>query len=242
MTNPENSKHIEQLAAGYVVGNLAPEEAKNFQQLLAENPELVTNVDCLQEVLEQVICGLNEVEPPPHLRSAIFTTASSDLSQKPIVEKIVSLFPWGKIAGSVAALLILYLGINNYNLRNNLKFAQEINILLQDSETRLLPLEGANLAKTASGSFMVNLDRQKGVIAIQNLPAPPVGKIYRLWAVVDGDKIPCGQLSNIQKGQVLEKVSMPADFYDAGISGFLVTLESSSDRRYPVGPVVIKSL
>jgi hypothetical protein len=34
---------------------------------------------------------------------------------------------------------------------------------------------------------------------------------------------------------------MPADFYDAGISEMLVTLETSSNYRYPLGPAIMKS-
>jgi len=100
------------------------------------------------------------------------------------------------------------------------------------------PFEQASLTER---SFVLNLEQQKGAIAIQNLPTPPTGRVYRLWAIVDGDKIPCGKLSANSRGKVIEQFSRPADFYDAGVSGFFVTLESSTDQRYPVGPTVIKS-
>ncbi len=240
MTEADNPNSIkEQLAAGFVLGNLATEEALEFQQLLEENPELEVEVDRLQNALDQVLYGLNEVKPPQHLQQAILTHASKTTHQT-WVSKRHSL-PWGKIIGSVAAILILWLGIDNYRLRFDLRLAQDINTLLQHSDTRLFPLQGVNVANTASGSFVLNLEQQKGVIAIQNLPSPPTGRVYRLWAIVDGDKIPCGQLTANSQGKVIEKFSMPADFYDAGISGFLVTLESSTDQRYPVGPLVLES-
>jgi hypothetical protein len=40
---------------------------------------------------------------------------------------------------------------------------------------------------------------------------------------------------------VLDKFWMPADFYDAGISGLFVTLESSETSRYPTGAIVMQS-
>jgi hypothetical protein len=241
MTEPENiNNYIEQLAAGYVVGNLDAEETLEFQRLLEENSQLVAEVDQLEEVLEQVVYSLNSVEPPQHIKTAILTAATNSSNETRIL-KPYSL-PWRKIVGSVAALLILCLGIDNYRLRHDLQLAYDINTLLQHSKTHLFPLQGVNVASRASGSFVLNLDEQKGVLAIQNLPKPPVGHVYRLWAIVDGEKIPCGQLSANSQGKVLEKFSMPADFYDAGVSGFLITLESSTDNRYPVGPMVIKSL
>ncbi|MCV3216897.1 anti-sigma factor [Plectonema radiosum NIES-515] len=70
---------------------------------------------------------------------------------------------------------------------------------------------------------------------------PPVGSIYRLWAVVDGEKIPCGQLRAITQGKIVEKFAMPGDFYDAEVSEMFVTLETSTDHRYPLGLVVMKN-
>ncbi|MBO3461090.1 anti-sigma factor [Aetokthonos hydrillicola Thurmond2011] len=239
MTEPENLNSIEkQLAAGFVVGNLAPEEALEFERLLKENPELAVEVESLQETLNQVISGLNEVKPPQHLKTEILA-ASNSVNEIKLIKR--HSLPWRTILGSVAALLILWLGVDNYRLRHDLRLAQDVNTLLQHSDTRLFPLQGVNAASTASGSFVLNLEQQKGVIAIQNLPAPPPGRIYRLWAIVDGDKIPCGQLKSHPRGKFIEKFSMPADFYDAGVSGFIVTIESSIDNRYPAGPLVIKS-
>jgi hypothetical protein len=77
---------------------------------------------------------------------------------------------------------------------------------------------------------------------VQNLAPPPVNKVYRLWAIADGEKIPCGTLKTNSQGKVLEKFWMPADFYDTGISGLFVTLESSESSRYPTGPIVIQSV
>jgi anti-sigma-K factor RskA len=246
MTAPENSQYVQQLAAGYIVGELSPDEALEFQQMLAENPSLAVEVEQLQQVLDEVVYGLNAVEPPPHLRAAILNnlldveTENLFASHRP-----VSIFPsslsWRKIIGSVAALLILYLGIDNYHLRTELQVADNLKTLLQQKATRLFPLRGVNVAKTASGSFVLNVEQQTGVIAVQNVPPAPVGSVYRLWAVVEGEKIPCGQLRASTQGKIVEKFAMPADFYDAGVSEMFVTLETSTDYRYPQGPVIMKS-
>ena len=248
MTAPENSQYVEQLAAGYIADELSPEEALEFQKMLAENPSLAVEVEQLQQVLDEVLYGLNAVEPPPHLRATILgnlkdvETENLFTSQRPLLRGFPNSLSFSKIIGSVAALLILYLGIDNYYLRQEKQIADNLKTLLQQKATRLFPMRGVNVvAKTASGSFVLNLEQQTGVIAIQNLPSPPVGSVYRLWAVVDGEKIPCGQIPDSTQGKIVEKFAMPADFYDAEVSEMLVTLETSTVYRYPLGPVVMKS-
>jgi anti-sigma-K factor RskA len=226
------------------VGELTPDEAVEFQQMLAENPSLAVEVEQLEQVLDEVLYGLNTVEPPAHLRAAILSNVETEnlfASQRRPVSAFLYSLSWRKIIASVAALLILYLGIDNYHLRIELQVADNLKTLLQQKATRLFPLQGVNVAKAASGSFVLNLEHQTGVIAIQNVPPLPVGSVYRLWAVVDGEKIPCGQLRATTQGKIVEKFTMPADFYDAGVSEMFVTLETSTDYRYPLGPVVMKS-
>ncbi len=248
MSEPLFSEFIDPLAAGYVLGDLDREETELFEQRLATDPELAQEVSRLRVVLEEVLYGLNEVKPPQQLRAAILQSVHS--SKQPWLEQSATAkqptsrrrpLPWNKVMGSIAALFMLALGLDNYQLRQELTHTQEVSTLLQQAETRLFSLQGMQAAKQAQGSFVLNLGQQKGVLAVQNLPAPPAGKVYRLWAVVDGEKIPCGRLSVNPQGTVLEKFSMPADFYEAGISALVVTLEPSEAARQPVGPIVMTS-
>ncbi|MEH1844800.1 MAG: anti-sigma factor [Nostoc sp.] len=238
MTEPLTPQAIETLAAGYVVGDLDRAEAEVFEQLLAENPALVAEVKRLQATLDQVVYSLNSVEPPHNLQGAILAAATTTF--QPSGHKPSRLL-WYTIMGSVAALLILYLGVDNYRLRQDLGMAQNINTLLQQSQTQLFSLKAVNASDTAAGSFVVNLGQRQGILAVQNLVAPPTGKVYRLWAIADGEKIPCGTVKINPQGKVLDKFWMPADFYDTGISGLFVTLESSETSRYPTGTIVMQS-
>ncbi|UBF27948.1 anti-sigma factor [Kovacikia minuta CCNUW1] len=239
MTEPLTPEAIESLAAGYVVGDLDHAELEVFEQLLAENPALLAEVRRLQTTLDQVVYHLNSTEPPPHLQSAILASATTPFQSS---RRRQSRLPWRAVIGSVAALLILVLGVDNYRLRRDYRFAQDINALLQNSQTQLFSLKAVNAADTASGSFMVNLEQRQGILVVQNLTEPPTGKVYRLWAIADGEKIPCGTLKINSQGKVLNKFWMPADFYDTGISSLFVTLESSETSRYPSGAIVMQSV
>ncbi len=239
MTEPLSPQSIETLAAGYVVGDLDPAEVAIFEQLLSDNPTLVAEVAQLQATLDRVAYDLNNVEPPSHLRSAILATATR--SNRASQTKRFRV-PWQTVMGSVAALLILYLGVENYQLRQDRQVTQEINQLLQQPQTQLFSLKSVKATDTATGSFVVNLEQRQGILVVQHLAPPSANHVYRLWAIADGEKIPCGTLNTNSQGKVLEKFWMPADFYDTGISGLFVTLESSESGRYPTGAVVLQSV
>jgi hypothetical protein len=239
MTRFSSPEYLNELAAGYVVGDLDPEEAVEFQLRLVENPELAKQVTDLQEVMRQVLSSFHSVEPPEHLRISILKAIDIPSHSTPVFK--LSCLPWRKIGGSVAALLALALSLNNYCLQQDFQLAKNVTTLLQSPQTRLFSLTGTDIANTASGNIVMNTGEQKIVIFIHNLPAPPQGHIYRLWAIVDNNKVPCGQLRFSPQGIVLDKLPVPSALYEE-MSGLIVTLESSKAKPEPMGPVVMTSI
>jgi anti-sigma-K factor RskA len=236
MTEPLSPQAIEILAAGHVLGDLDPAEVEAFEQYLAHDPTLTAEVRQLNATFDRILYDLNSTDPPAHLKSTILAAATT--RTKPKQRRL----NWSQALGSVAAILILYLGIENYQLQQERKMAQAIDLLLQQPQTQSFALRAVNAtAPPAVGSFVVNLQQRQGVLSAQNLPILPAHQVYRLWAIADGEKIPCGTLKLHPQGKVLEKFWMPADFYDTGISGLFVTVESSELGRYPTGNVVLES-
>jgi anti-sigma-K factor RskA len=237
MTEPLTPEAIAALTAGYVVGNLDRREVELFQDLLTENPELQAEVARLEATLDRVIYDLNAIEPPPQLQSAILAAATTPSQTFPPKQ---SRFRWRTAIGGVAALLILYLGIDNYRLRQDFRIAGDIKTLLEQPQTQFFSLQAATKSERATGRFIVNLEQRQGILAAQNLTALAPGKFYRLWAIADGETIPCGTVKISPEGKVIDKFWMPADFYQ-GISGLFVTVESSETSRYPTGSIVMQS-
>jgi hypothetical protein len=254
--SPERDR-IKSLAAGFVVDDLTPEEAEEFQQLLTNNPELVKEVDDLQEVLRQVLDGFTEVEAPPNLLPAILAKAEGSPSQPVAVKR--SGMQWGRIAGSFAALFVVILSFDylrlrqnlgvltadNQQLRQELSQSQAINTLLQESGTRLFTFKGIDTTNAASGSIMMNPDREKAVMVVRNLPAPPPGYVYLLWTVIDNRKLPCGEVKPYSWGDFTSQLpftpQMYAEFYHPQFRGLIVTLEKDPNSPRPTGPIVMKS-
>lgn len=234
-------EHLEELIAGYVLGNLCSEEAEEFKQLLAEKPELIQEVNQLQEVLGLLPYALPEITPPQHLRSAIVGAVHGPVNTKVARNQFV--LPWSKIIASVAAIFTLALGIDSYRLRQELSSAKDILTVLEGRDTHLFSVKGKDKTSTASGSVLIDFEGDKAVIALNNISSPPTGQSYWLWAIVKDKTIRCGQFQVGANGFALDKISVPDDAYKDGdeISKLLVTLESSQTPSYPSGQVVMVS-
>lgn len=132
------------------------------------------------------------------------------------IQSARSPLPGRKIAGSIAALLVLALGLDNYHIRQELSTMQaqvaqqkDVIAMLQNPNTHLVSLKGMDMASAASGSIVMTPGEPKGVLILQNLPVLPQGKFYQLWAVVNGEKIASGQFNASSQGTVFVKLATP---------------------------------
>ena len=249
-------ERVEELIAGYVLGNLNSEEAEELRRLIAENPELGTEVNRLQEVLELMPYALPEVAPPPHLRSAILEASEAEIKRSqtaaPASYVLPTRFanagtlrhlPWRNIAGSIAALLVVAFGVDNYLLRQQLGTMQaqadkqkDVIAMLQNPNTHLVSLKGMDMASAAAGSIVITPGEPKAVLILQNLPVLPKGQFYQLWSVVNGEKIPSGQFNPSSRGSVLVKLPTPPT---SDVAALIVTVEVSATPTSPSGPMVM---
>ncbi|MBW4643815.1 MAG: anti-sigma factor [Goleter apudmare HA4340-LM2] len=240
MTDSFSSESLEELVAGYVLGDLDSEEVAELEQLIAQNPELVKEIAQLQEVMALIPYELPEVQPSPALRSAIL--ASAQTNNNPVRRQRWFSLPWGQI---VAALVALAFGIDSYRLRQELQYTHtqlahqtEIIAILQQPNSRLVALKGVD-ASTAAGNIVLAPNHQKFFIFAENLSRLPENQIYRLWAVVDGKKIACGQFNATLTGTVLDSFPLPSNVCSLDTAKLVVTQEPVPSPPQPVGSPVL---
>lgn len=231
-------QYREELIAGYVLGNLSPEEAEEFNRLLAAHPNLMREVDRLQETLELLPYGLSQATAPQHLRTKIL-----DAVELPTLSKPLQRFSWGKVVAMVAAISAIALSIENYVLRRELVVFQDAIAVLQNSETHLFMVSGQGENANATGNILMNLDESTAIVAVQNLPLPPQGQAYWLWAIVDGKTQLCGQFNILNADRGFDQILMPSEIYQEGskVSKLFITLESTQPPKSPIGSVVMVS-
>jgi len=247
MVDFRDSEELNELLASYVLGDLTPEEVASVNQLLESNPELATEVSSLQKTLTLLPLSLPESSPPAMLGSQILQAArDSDTSSTARLSNRVWRRPkaWLGVAGSVAASVIVGLGIYSYRLhqevitaRAELSRYKEAIALLRQPSNRLVSLKGTNAIPQASGSMVIVPNSEMAILTLQNVAPLPKGQIYRLWATADGEKIYCGEFKPDSQGKVF--VEIPLDNVMSGNSSVVVTIEPSQRTPQPIGETVM---
>ncbi|MBC8123708.1 MAG: anti-sigma factor [Gemmatimonadaceae bacterium] len=210
----------------------SPEEASAFADRLKADPQLATEVGQLRQTLEALAYSAI-TPPPPGARQALLKAA------RPVWQRL----PWSRLAAVAAALVAVVLGFDNVRLRQEQQLLKEVAITLQQPNVLLLfAMQGAGTAPAARGSIAMDLDEQRAAVAIENLPSPPEGQVYLLWAAMEKGQVPCGQLRLGPTGKVTNQFPIPVGAYTSPIARLFVTLETTPDARTPSGPAVMTSL
>ena len=266
MMTPQNKypHEWEELLAGYVLGDLDPEEVIEMHKIILEHPEIVTKIDHFQETLAMLPLGLSETYPPKNLRDRIATQAIPitvenlltdplDPSVDPLIAPVNQPKPrrrnlW-KLAticlGSISAIAIIAIGFDNYQMRQQIATNQielqkhrETIAMLQGSDNRMISLKGMGAIPAASGSVMIAPTEKTAMISIQNLRPISQENSYRLWAIVDGKKVDCAQFRPDDQGKVFVKVPLGNALKQT--TTLIITIEPNKDMPEPTGEMVMK--
>ncbi len=229
--NPR-SHNLEEILAGYVLGDLDEEELVWLNKQLSANPQLREQVTQLESTLNLMPYGLPEDVPQNNLRSRILAQAKPT----PVSPK----YQWGWIISAVTAIGTLLLGINNLSLRqqiaiteDRLQQQQELIALLRQPNNRLVALRPDNDTVTASGSLFISPQSNTAVLTLKNLDTLPGNQVYRLWAISQGKKIGCSTFTPNAQGEVHLNLSSDDAIFNA--SSISITIEPEPGTEKPLG-------
>lgn len=238
MTNNFESYDLEELLAGYVLGNLDETELAWLNAQLKTHPQLKAEIKKLEATLNLMPYELSESLPTSDLRQAIMTKLEARSTKKTPSLRL----SW--IIGVMAVLSTLYLGINNYGLRHKLASAnhqlqthQDLVNLLRQPNNRLVSFQGLGTLPAASGSLFIAPQQQKAVLALQNLKPLSGNQVYRLWAISSDKKTGCANFTPDSQGTVHLELSNEA-LTNAGF--LLITVEPEADTLQPQGNEILK--
>jgi anti-sigma-K factor RskA len=120
--------------------------------------------------------------------------------------------------------------------RQELSRYQEAVNLLRQPNNRFLTLRGASPMLQSSGSLVMVPTKDSAMLVLRDVAPLPEGKVYRLWAFVNGQKLSCGDFLPNEQGDVL--LQLPLDQW-GGTTEVVVTVEPDRAMSKPVGEMVI---
>lgn len=232
MTNNPRSHNLEEILAGYVLGDLDEIELVWLNEQLAANPQLRERVAQLKLTLNLLPYGLPEDIPQNNLRSQILARSQP---QPPHPK-----YRWSWIVSAVTAASTLLLAVNNFSLRQQIAFTedrlkqqQELIALLRQPNSQLVALRPHNNTVTTSGSLFISPESNTAVLTLKNLDTLSENQVYRLWAVSQGIKTGCSNFTPNNRGEVYLDLSSNNALFNA--SSISITIEPRPDTEQPLG-------
>lgn len=246
-TIPES---IRELAAGYALGALAPEETRQFEAALAQSAELRSEVAEYREV--NALLALHGTErPSAAVRERLLERVgrAKEVAFRPSA-KGSFLMPWALAASTVLA---VGLGLRVRSLNRELegstaslaataaKLARREETLdaLLTAQFELTVVQLTTAGAQAPGiQFFWNRRSNQGVLHAFRLPPAAPGKVYQLWLIPrGGTPIPSRTFTSGADGHALvEAFQLPVD---GGFETAAITVEPEGGSQTPTLPIYL---
>ena len=243
-----------ELLAGYVLGDLNPEETILIETYLAAHPDRQSEIASLMLPLDLFSLTLPANHPPASLRQQIMQIAESEAvtADAPVKRSQVASF-WQQAIAGIGLLFLAGLGWNNYHLSNELagvkqdlstqiaqnqqsKTDQSVVSLLQQPNNRFLALKSMPGKSMGMGSLVMVPDKSMAVLTLQKLAPLSPGQVYRVWAIMGDDEMACADFLPDAEKKVLMQI--PLDRWKQ-VNKITITIEQK-DAKTAEGEIAIE--
>lgn len=268
MSSPNPPEEFLLLVAGYILGDLSPEEYERLQELEATY-DVASIAEEMQRCLE-LTYDLTEIEPSPRLRRAVMSAAGVEVADRDAIAPVpirlllpVASWPhWNRAVAAVATVAI----VSNLVLWRSLQWQQAqtqaarqaLQAQTEPTETALTvslqPIESFETAPIVR--FQADPETLEATLTIENLPPLAPGQVYVLWTVLTPD----APFTTDAKGAILTEVfaveergdrapqartfRLPPAFQQPEfLKAIAVTVEDAdAPQRHDAAPILIQEL
>lgn len=247
---------IQELAPGYALGRLTPEERLRFEPHAAVCPECAMKAREYRMAAAWLPLVVEQETPPLRLKARIMEQARREigLQNEPAPQHRAEGAPgrrgwfprraWSAgshapYAVTAALALFVVIGLAVWDLHLYFRTADQSETITQLRESTVIAVaRGTNVQPDASGE-VVWLEKQGlTVLRVRGLALLPAGKTYQVWLIKDGVPASAG----------LFEVRDPGTKTEAVISGqpdhgqtLAVTIERAGGVPLPTGDIVLKA-
>lgn len=247
------------LLESYVLGHSTAEETMQVKELCAKHPEIVMEIEAIENALikyaslsvpeisdsfkENLFSQLNKKTVQTENSGSVFTPVKSVFSYKYaiaativllIVSSVFNFLFYTKLQKTDAELSILSNAKKQYEeqlkiQQSAIKSMEDVLAVLTDPNTKLIKLESTIATSNSMALIYWNSNNYHTYISDVQLPKPPKGKQYQLWAIVNGNPIDAGVFDlAIMNGIDLQKMKKIT-----GVQAFAVTIENEGGSLTP---------
>lgn len=237
---------LRELAAAWALGSLSPDEAREFEALMARSPEVQSEADAYREVAAMLPLGAGVPAPDPGLKARVLARATGRAKRAPQSGRRKG-DRFLRLALAASILLALALVAQAVRVdRARARLAREITAVQREIQGRdsLLAevfapgVELHRLTTTRDDAPEVQLfwnrRNQVALLHARRLPALAPDRAYQLWLIPEGGApIPSSVFSPGADGNVLVRdVRLPVPT-EGRYAAFAVTEEPAGGSRAP---------
>jgi anti-sigma-K factor RskA len=191
-----NHSDYEQLAAGFALSALEPDDEQEFERHLKGCSTCKASLRELDELTARLAYAAPRADPPASLRAGIRRRTGHTIRRR--VLRAVGSWSGSKVAVRVvvAAGIVGLFALSLWNLalreqhdldRFHMANLEEGLRMLNDASVQQVPLSGSANARGARATVLASSPQDRGVLVVEGLPQLPEDRVYELWTVPPGD-------------------------------------------------------
>lgn len=217
MDTPMSHSEFEELAAGYVLGALEPDDEHDFRRHLDGCAICEASVRELEAVVGELAYAVPPVDPPDTLWAGIRREIEPEAARRGVgatpgaaPRRRVSRRLLPGLAAAAAILIVVALSVWNLSLRdenaairNRLTALEQATQLANDPSAKLVTMDEVPGPEGAQATVIASSRQDRGVLLVQSLPPLARDRVYELWGV------PGGKIEDAQKALVFVPLRRP---------------------------------
>jgi anti-sigma-K factor RskA len=208
---PMSHSEFEELAAGYVLGALEPDDEHDFQRHLGGCATCEANVRELEAVAGELAYAVPPVDPPDTLWAGIRREIEPEAAPRGATRRPARPARTGRrgrrllpgLAVAAAILMVAVLSVWNLSLRDEnaairdrVAALERATQLANDPNASLVTMDEVPGPEGAQATVIASSRQDRGVLLIESLPPLARDRVYELWGV------PQGNIAQAQKALV----------------------------------------
>ena len=244
-------EEYQELVVVYALGTLDDQERQKLESHLASGCD--TCESALREarlVADDLVYAIAPVAPSAEVRERLLERVRQDASARTSSQRSRRGI-WLPLATAASVALAIGLTFHvlslrqiieqerraRFELEERLARAQESIGAFTSPDIQTVSLTGQGPTPGAKARAFVDPANRRLFLYVYDLPAPPVGRTYQLWVIVDGTPVSVGTFGVDPSGNArLDSEPLPAF---AGAVTVAVTEEPEGGVPQPTGPMVL---